>query len=125
MSASATFEFRSEASAPELRQTLRALWSGEAADVRELPQGLVSVQLSYFVGRREEAAELKRVAVCLLATSTDDTLYYFRDRDAFVDGSDPDYAQTLTPDDLLSPGFQPGMYSSVQYRYAIKSGNAG
>jgi hypothetical protein len=60
-----------------------------------------------------------RAVAYLFSIAPDGRVYYLRDSDAFIRGSDRDFPQPISVGDLFSDQFRPGMHDGIQYQYRL------
>ena len=119
MSATATFELPRGPDAQSIRDAVRRIWTGESVEFLVEPGGRVTLQLCWYVLPREQADELRRVAVFLLQQTAGRSLFYIRDSEGYIPDECPDYPRPITVDELASPEFAPSMHDGVHYRYLV------
>lgn len=122
MSAIATFELQSATTPEVIRAHLSNIWKGLArsVDVLKYSEKTLSVALMYCLGEADEEKQIRQTVDYLFSIAEDGRLYYLRDSDAFIRGSDTDYPKPIGVDDVFRKDYRPGMHNGVQTRYVIQ-----
>ena len=122
MSAAPVFLFRTDVPCITIQEHVRTLWSDYFVDVtQDETDGPTEVEFGNFMRQGNHAAETLNIIRYLLSISTDGVIHYIRDRDGYSWHLPPnDYPCPLSPEDVLQPHFEPGMYNGIQFRCVIQ-----
>ena len=125
MSATATFEFKTNLSAKDVLTKLQNLWYGKPwyrVDlISSSKQGNMLCHLAYILGNPEEKIMLNAALNYLFSISQGSKIYYYRSFDTITETVD--YPKAIFQKELFDPALSPGDYDGIQYRYLIRQDN--
>ena len=119
MSNTITFGVRTSMTQEELQEQLGQLWVGDEAAV--LPattkRETLSCVLYWYFGSEAEKRAGARIAHHLIECSSDQRVYYYRCEETAEWAEDS--GQTLYPDQIFDPEYEPDMSLRYHYFYTV------